>query len=320
MEGDRLVVRGPSDAISRVRFAQRSNNLLISSWDTILRLYDADAASTRLEVRSEAALLDCCFVDEASALSAGSDCWIRRYDLPSGKHEKVGNHEDIVTAVEYSQETGQVISTGMDKQLILWDMRSKCRANEFIKMNAEVGSITLCHYSLVAAVRECVHVYDLRNMTAPLQSESSMDFQICCVRSFSNKKGYLAGSIDGRVALKFSEGSQSSKTGSVFLCHPKAKERRQHLVSVNDIASHPCQSTFVTGDNEGHVILWDAENKKRKFEFPKQSNSVASVSYNHNGLKLAIASSYTYTELEEMKHLPEIFLHDVDELGRPLLE
>ena len=29
-----------------------------------------------------------------------------RYDLPSGKHEKMGKHDDVVTSVEYSEETG----------------------------------------------------------------------------------------------------------------------------------------------------------------------------------------------------------------------
>ncbi|MCI32955.1 mitotic checkpoint protein BUB3-like, partial [Trifolium medium] len=46
------------DAISRIQFAPNSNNLLISSWDSNLRLYDCDASVLRLEAPSEAALLD----------------------------------------------------------------------------------------------------------------------------------------------------------------------------------------------------------------------------------------------------------------------
>ncbi|CAA7399384.1 unnamed protein product [Spirodela intermedia] len=321
MEGKRLEVKSPmGDAISRIRFAPRSNNLLISSWDAVLRLYDVDASDIRLEVRSEGALIDCCFVDESAALSAGSDCCIRRYDLPSGKHETVGKHDDVVTSVEYSEETGQLISTGMDKKLILWDMHA-CRENGFIKMDSEVESLSLCDYYLMAAVGKCVNVYDLRNLTGPLQSMgSSMDFQICCVRSFSNRKGYIVGSIDGRVGVNFLERSCSSETGCVFLCHPRSKERKHHLVGINDIATHPCQNTFVTGDNEGYAIVWDAQSKKRSFEFPRHRDSVASLSYNHSGQKLAIASSYTYREANEMQHAPEIFVQEVDDLGRPFLE
>lgn len=92
-----------------------------------------------------------------------------------------------------SSSAGQLISTGMDKKLILWDMHATCRENGFIKMDSDVESLSLCDYYLMAAVGKCVNVYDLRNLTGALQSiGSSMDFQICCVRSFSNRKGNRA--------------------------------------------------------------------------------------------------------------------------------
>ena len=36
------------------------------------------------------------------------------------------------------------------------------------------------------------------------------------------------------------------------------------------------------------------------FQLPRLPNSVASLSYNHDGQLLAVASSYTYQEAEEM--------------------
>ena len=142
-----------------------------------------------------------------------------------------------------------MISTGMDNKMILWDMRVTFRSNELFQMDAFVESITLCDFYLVAAIKNCANVYDLRKMTEPIKSMgSSMDYQICCVRSFSNGKGkilcngffsflahfchvfedlslslslslpptgYIAGSKDGRVALNFFQGSHPSETGSV---------------------------------------------------------------------------------------------------------
>lgn len=120
MNEDCLELERPiSDAISRIRFAPQSNNLLVSSWDSvslcllcvyfllfiiglikfyvlysfwflgfmggafrlqILRLYDVDSSVLRLEAApaAESALVDCCFQDEMTAFSAGSDCSIRR--------------------------------------------------------------------------------------------------------------------------------------------------------------------------------------------------------------------------------------------------
>ncbi|AES78544.1 mitotic checkpoint protein BUB3, putative [Medicago truncatula] len=55
-----------SDAIFIIQFAPNSNNLLISSWDSNLRLCNLDASVDRLEANSEAALLDCCFSEDDS--------------------------------------------------------------------------------------------------------------------------------------------------------------------------------------------------------------------------------------------------------------
>lgn len=104
MNGSCLEFKDPiRDAISRIRFAPQSNNLLISSWDSVsvcvsvcgyirilqdqffyvqnLRLYDVESFKLRTEARTEAALLDCCFQNEYVALSAGSDCSVRRFVL-----------------------------------------------------------------------------------------------------------------------------------------------------------------------------------------------------------------------------------------------
>ncbi|KAL3643643.1 hypothetical protein CASFOL_014458 [Castilleja foliolosa] len=75
MNGSCLSFDNPiRDAISRIRFAPVSNNLLISSWDSCLRFYDADKCELRLEASTDGpALLDCCFESESIALSANSD-------------------------------------------------------------------------------------------------------------------------------------------------------------------------------------------------------------------------------------------------------
>ncbi|XP_021299564.1 mitotic checkpoint protein BUB3.3 isoform X2 [Herrania umbratica] len=290
------------DAISRIRFSPQSNNLLISSWDSSLRLYDVECSQLRLEAPSEAALLDCCFQEESVVFSAGSDGSITRYDLHSGISNRIGNHDDVATCVEYSNETRQVITTGFDKKVIAWDM---CRAKPlaFLKnLGAEVESMSLSGFELTVAVGSSVDIYDLRNLERLVQSnESCMDVQIRCVCSIPYSKGYAVGSVDGRVKLEISYPSNSNNMGYVFRCHPKSRDGRHHLVPVNDIAFNPFISgAFVTGDNEGYITAWDAKSRRRLFELPRCSNSVASLSYNHEGQLLAVASSYTYQEAIEI--------------------
>lgn len=111
MESNRVLLdfQNPiQDAISRIEFAPNSNNLLVSSWDSVsvhfrfrnllktcvissMKFWVLFSwtesllvwcnSSPRLEAPSEAALLDCCFQDESLAFSAGSDGFIRRFGV-----------------------------------------------------------------------------------------------------------------------------------------------------------------------------------------------------------------------------------------------
>ncbi|KAK3027378.1 hypothetical protein RJ639_040176, partial [Escallonia herrerae] len=303
------------DAVSRVRFAPKSNNLLIASWDSSLRLYDVSSSRLRLEAPTEAALLDCCFQNEAVALSAGHDGSINRYDLHSGIIHTIGNHEDSASCIEYSDETcvghqhlfislialGQTITGGWDKMILSWDTRSAKACGCLNSLRAEVESMSISGFSLMVAVGSSVNMYDLRNSSKSVQAkESCMDIRIKCVRPALTLEGFVVGSVDGRVALKYVYPSKLNTEGYVFRCHPKAKSGRRYLTAVNDIAFNAsiC-GAFVTGDNEGFVTAWDARSKKRLLEFPRYPNSVSSLSFNHEGQLLAVAASYTYHEANE---------------------
>lgn len=317
MKGACLNFENPiEDAVSRIRFAPQSNNLLISSWDSNLRLYDVDSSLLRLEAPapSQAALLDCCFQTESVAFTAASDGSIIRYDLHSGTNDAIGNHQDIAACVGYSIETCQVISAGLDKKVMSWDVRLANPLTLFRNLDAEIESISVSGFDLMVAVGAAVNIYDLRNFERAVDlKESSMDVGIRCVASTSYTRGYAIGSIDGRVAVEISNPLNLNSIRYTFRCHPKTKDGKAHLVSVNDIAFNPLISgTFVTGDNEGYVTAWDAQSKRKLHEFPRYPNSVASLSYNHVGQLLAVASSYTYQEANETEVPPQIFIQKMD--------
>ncbi|XP_073130478.1 mitotic checkpoint protein BUB3.3 isoform X2 [Henckelia pumila] len=253
------------DAISRIRFSPSSNNLLVSSWDSNLRLYDVDKRELRLEAQTDGeALLDCCFESETRAVSANSDGSILRYDMCSGTSQRLGHHDDLATCIEYSEET--------------------------------------------------FHKYDLRYFDRSLQAkELSRDINVKCVRSNAELEGFAVGSIDGRVDLEYLCKSNSKNEGYTFRCHPKAKKGSRHHVSVNDIAFNPAiYGAFITGDSEGHAIVWDVLSKKLLMELPRYPNSVASLAYNRDGQILAVASSFTYHEAKEREEPPQIFVHKMD--------
>ncbi|KAK7368179.1 hypothetical protein VNO80_10203 [Phaseolus coccineus] len=318
MKGDWLELeleKGIKDAISRTRFAPHSNNLLISSWDSCLRLYDVDASLLRLQAPSQAPLLDCCFQSDVVAFAAATDGLVRRYNLHSGLVDTVGSHDDMATCIEYSNETCQLLTSGFDKKLLLWDTHMEKASSCLRSLDAVVDSMSVCGFNLVVSIGASVHVYDLRNFVKPVQSKEAFNgTHIRCVSSVPNAKGFAVGSVDGRVSLQISYPSSSEDIEYRFRCHPKSKDRH-YLVSVNDIAFSPLVcGAFVTGDNEGYVIMWDAGSKRRLVELPRFSNSIASLSYNYAGQLLAVASSYTYQEASEIEKPPRIFIHKMDNI------
>ncbi|XP_022158984.1 mitotic checkpoint protein BUB3.3-like [Momordica charantia] len=299
------------DAISTIQFAPHSNNLIVSSWDSSLRLYDVDSSALRLEAPSEAALLDCCFQDESVAFSAGSDGFIRRYDLQSGILDTIGKHDDIATHIGYSGRTCQIVSAGLDGKILLWDTRTVKALSIVRNMGSDVVSMSLSGFNLIVATGVCVYSFDLRSLEKPIQlKDSCMKVPVACVSSVPYCEGHAVGSVDGRVALEISCLDRADDIRYIFWCHPKSKARRNHLESVNAIAFNPIHhGAFATGDNEGFVSMWDFHSKRRLLELPRFPNSVASLSYNCGGELLAVASSCTFQEAKEREDPPQVFLH-----------
>lgn len=64
----------PEDGISSVKFSPNTSQfLLVSSWDTSVRLYDVPANTMRLKYQHTGAVLDCAFY--VSFLACGFKSW-----------------------------------------------------------------------------------------------------------------------------------------------------------------------------------------------------------------------------------------------------
>ncbi|XP_010532631.1 PREDICTED: mitotic checkpoint protein BUB3.3 [Tarenaya hassleriana] len=312
MNGNRLGLGNTiGDAVSRLRFSPESNTLLVSSWDSYLRLYNVERSELISELPSEAALLDCCFENVSTSFSTGSDGCIRRYDLNVGTIETIGRHDDVATSIVYSGEKGEVVSAGLDEKIKVWDARQRKSLVYATSTCAAVGCMAISGFNLVVCIEAYMLIYDLRNLQQPFQScPSQVDVPIRCVTSVPCSRGYAVGSVDGRVALDFADTASSSEIKYTFRCHPKSKNGKLYLASVNGIEFNPCGSgTFVTGDNEGYVIAWDAQSRRKLFEMPRYPNSIASLAFNHTGELVAIASSHTYQEAKEKEEPPQVFIH-----------
>ncbi|KAL4574295.1 hypothetical protein LXL04_021124 [Taraxacum kok-saghyz] len=261
------------DAISRIRFAPSSNNLLISSWDTNLRLHDVDRSRLTFEASGEAALLDCCFQGESADFSATSDCSITGYESSIDLFDLQGQSSSF--SVESSESR-----TCISLYTFRCQPKSKEKMDYFAAVNDIVFSPSSSGCKGVEAARETTERGRQRWRNGFLSGWSD-----CWRKTWTPENGY-----DRRVEVKKTLWKKS-RTHQKNRTKPVEKEAGSDRRSGSDPGRIGNFVDFVMGDNKGYVTIWNAQSKRRVCEMPKFENSIASLSYNHGGEFLAVASS-----------------------------
>ncbi|KAJ0409731.1 hypothetical protein ATCC90586_003239 [Pythium insidiosum] len=312
------ILAPPNDGVTSLRFCPTGNRaqLLVSSWDAVLRVYEG--VRLRAKVELDAPILACAYGgSESEAFAGGLDCAVKQVDLHTKQVRVLGNHRAAVRHVDYSRDYGLAVSGGWDGAVKVWDVRNGNGAciNQAALEGKIFGMDLRSHLLVVSTSTRQNVVYDLRNFSRPLQQkESPLKFQTRCVRVFPDMRGYAVGSIEGRVALEYfnDDYSRDDQRSYAFKCHREKMENNETLIfPVNAIAFHPSYGTFATGGCDGAVNMWDGNNKKRITHLRKYPTSISALDFNHDGSVLAIASSYTYEEGEKDHPNDAIFLYSV---------
>ncbi|ORY89971.1 WD40-repeat-containing domain protein [Syncephalastrum racemosum] len=306
----------PSDGISSVKFSPfTENHLLASSWDSTVRLYDVEENALKKKFDHKAAVLDVCFGGADHAYSGGIDRQVNRLDFETGETKALGQHDDAVKALCASPENNTIYSGSWDKTLRVWDERS-ADAVKVSQLPQKVFSMDLSNNRLVIAMAQRhVHVYDIRNMEEPWQvRETTLKYMLKSIRCMPNGEGYACSSIEGRVALEFFDMSPESQARKyAFKSHRQVVNNQEVVYPVNALAFHPIHGTFASGGSDCVVSIWDGVHRKRIRQFQRFPDEIASLSFNKEGTKLAVASSYTFDE-GERDHPPDsIFIRPMGE-------
>ncbi|KAJ4477524.1 WD40 repeat-like protein [Lentinula aciculospora] len=344
------------DSISRVKYSPTNpNQLLVSSWDTTVKLYDVgdDASGSKTSEQKckfdhRAAVLACCFSDAEHGFSGGLDTTVRFLDFGSEKTNVVGSHFDAVSSMVYSKNLNALISASWDRTLRLFDPRAATPEQSSHENPERIYHIDLVNNTLVVAMASRLfHIYDIRNMQEPSQQrESSLKYMTRSLACMVNGEGYATASVEGRIAVEYfdpSPGAQEKKYA--FKCHRQTIDGVDHVWPVNALAFHPLYvtyshrsmflnpkypvtltfsvsyNTFASAGSDGTVSVWDHKIKKRLRQYPKFNNPVSSVSFNCDGTKLAIASCYTWDEGEQGARMererPQVWIKTVGPEVKP---
>jgi mRNA export factor len=147
--------------------------------------------------------------------------------------------------------------------------------------------------------------------------QSQLKWQTRCVSVFPDKKGFLVGSIEGRVAVTHINDAESAKNFT-FKCHRFETD----IYAVNSIAFQQTFGTFVTAGSDGTYNFWDKDSKQRlkaqnKANYQTPAGLVPAAitcgSFDRTGVIYAYAIGYDwskgYVEHNPTAMKPSILLH-----------
>lgn len=298
----------PEDGISSVQFGPNSSQfLLVSSWDSQVRLYDVVNNTLRVKYPHMMPVLDCCFQDPIHVWSGGLDAQLKTFDINSSTETTFGTHENAIRCVEYSPDINCVVTGSWDSTVKIWDPRQNTCTGTYSQPD-KVYTMSLAGEKIVVGTAgRKVWVWDLRNMSYVQQKrDSSLKFQTRCIGCFPNKQGYVLGSIEGRVAVEYLDPSpEIQKRKYAFKSHRSKEGGIELIYPVNAISFHKEYNTFATGGSDGFVNIWDGFNKKRLCQFHKYPTSISSLCFSNDGSVLAIASSYMHEHENPPDNVPE---------------
>ncbi|XP_066255727.1 mitotic checkpoint protein BUB3 [Euwallacea similis] len=298
----------PDDAISSVKFGPNTQQfLLVSSWDSYVRLYDVNTNSLRHKYAHDNAVLDCCFTDAVHSYSGGLDSTLKSFDFNTTTESIVGTHNNSIKCVVYCNEFNCILTGSWDEYVKIWDPRSSGPSGTYKQCDKVLSMDTCGEKLLVATAGRKVLVWDIRNMAYTLQKrETSLKYQTRAIRAFPNGQGFVLSSIEGRVAVEYLDTNpEIQKKKYAFKCHRIKEDGMEKIYPVNAISFHPIHNTFATGGSDGYVNVWDGFNKKRLCQFHQYHTSITSLSFSSNGSTLAISTSYFLEEDNPPNPLPE---------------
>ncbi|KAF8314964.1 WD40 repeat-like protein [Clavulina sp. PMI_390] len=296
--GDTILDSPPDDAITSLHFnPQSSNQLLVSSWDSLVRLYEIDSANVKSTIRHRAAVLSCAFdPDPRYGYSVGLDSWVRRMDLDTERVVVLGAHETAASSVLYSHSTNQVITGSWDRTVKLWDPR-KGNPKSLISSHEQperVYSMDIVEYNLVVAASSRVFIhYDIRKMDSPIEARPSpLKFTTSSVKVMPGSEGFAAGTVEGRVAIEYFDKSPEAQAHKyAFKCHRQTIPEGDLVYPINALAFHPVHKTMATAGSDGTVAVWDHRAKKRVKLYQRMPTAVSAVAFSSDGSKLAVGVS-----------------------------
>ncbi|XP_049850727.1 mRNA export factor-like isoform X2 [Schistocerca gregaria] len=234
--------------------------------------------------------------DGTKVFSAGCDCKGMMWDIATGTFTQVAKHDEPINICRVVMTSrGSLVCTGSwDRTLKYWDTRQQQPIVTCQLKDRPYCADFLNNLAVVCTVGNTAQVYNLNDPLQVFKSvQSSLRYQVRCISCFPDSTGFAMGSIEGRVALHYIDGSTDAQGKSKdfnFKCH----RLNDVVYGINTVLFNKQYGTLLTGGSDGFIYFWDKQSRSRIKEFKKLPSPITASALNFNESILAYAEGYDW--------------------------
>lgn len=293
-----------SDYLSDVRLVDNTNQLIVTSWDGSVSLYDWLQGHLIVRLKHDCALTCCCFVTLGKRFYVGSvQGELLHVDWESEKLCPIKCVERQLGISCLCSFNGYLVLGSWDGFIQMIDSNND-ELKFTMNTNGKIFTMDCSNKNIVCYSTSGIYIFDCEDINrTPIRNESGLKYQTRAICLIPDGTGYLQSSIDGRVAAEYFN-DKSRKFA--FRCHRMNLKDLQFVFPVNTLCFRPNSDILFTGGSDGHVVIWNLTKRKKIDTLPKYDNSVVKICCNEQVLVIATSddSLKTNPTIEDIQLQP----------------
>nr|CAD7439462.1 unnamed protein product [Timema bartmani]CAD7455824.1 unnamed protein product [Timema tahoe] len=254
------MMTGHSGAIMQLKFSTDGNVIYTASTDHTLGLWDFETGVRVKKLKGHTTFVNSCHPARRGpqlVCSGSDDCTIKLWDPKKRGHCTTLNNTYQVTAVTFSDTAEQILSSGIDNDIKVWDLRKNA---VLYRLKGHADTVTGLNlspdgsYVLSNSMDNTLRIWDVRPF-AP--QERCVKIMTGHQHNFEKNLLRCAWAPDG------SKVSAGSADRFVYIWDTTTRrilyKLPGHNGCVNDIDFHPSEPIIVSGSSDKLIYLGEVE-------------------------------------------------------------